>query len=231
MRKCFLLIAALLCFCVSTFAQRNPLTPYEFGQRWYFAFQGGPLYFNSDYCSRLSKEGRYIELFTIGTGVAVGYNFDAAHAIRLMGKYARKTGVCEEFVFANASPGDDPIPAYTYKFRSVQLFADYVVNFNALAEYNMPFSAKSYVGLGAGFTYDFTDPKHPEVWLTDPNLVPALNFGFLVEYDFRDSFGFYFDLGVAFYTDRYNGRERIGFPLDMDVYAQLGLIYHLPMKK
>ena len=228
MRKFILLAAALLFSAVSLFAQ---LTPYEYGHRWYFAFQGGPLYFNSDYCSRLSKEGRYGELFTVGAGVAVGYNFDDAHAIRVIGDYARKTGVCEEFVFVNADPTDDPIPAYTYKFRSINLFADYVVNYNAMAEYNTPFNAKSYFGLGVGYSFDFTDPKHPEVILTDPNLVPAFHLGLILEYDFKDSFGLFADLGTAFYFDRYNGRERIGFPLDMDVRFHLGLIYHFPLSK
>ena len=228
MRKCILLAAAMLFSAVSLFAQ---LTPYEYGHRWYFAFQGGPVYFNSDYCSRLGPEGRYGELFTIGAGAALGYNFDDARAIRVMAHYGRKTGVCEPFEFVNADPTEDPFPAYTYKFRSINVFADYVVNYNALAEYNMCFSAKNYIGLGVGYTFDFTDPKHPEVLLTDPNLVPGFHFGFLVEYDFKDGFGFYTDLGIAFYFDRYNGRPLIGFPLDMDVIAQLGIIYHIPLTK
>ena len=225
-----MLVAALLLCCVSLFAQKKPLTPYEYGQRWYFAFQGGPLYFNSDYCNRLAHEGRLLEQFTIGTSVALGYNINNAHAIRFMANYARKTGVCEEFVFYNADPNDDPLPTYTYKFRSVQCFVDYVLNYNALAEYFAPLCAKTYVGLGAAYTFDFTDPKHPEVILSSPNFVPAFNFGFIVEYDFKDSFGLYTDLGLAFYDDHYNGRPYISFPLDMDVSLQIGLIYHFPLK-
>ena len=225
MRKCVTLAAALLLGTVSLFAQTR-LTPYEYGQRWFFAFQGGPLYFNSDYCTRLSKAGRTLELFSIGAGVALGYNISDAHAIRFMGNYSRKTGVCEAFVFEDI----EPAPIYTYKFRSLNFFADHVLNYNALAENFMPFTAKTYAGLGLAYTFDFTEPGHPEVWLTDPNLVPGLHFGFLLEYDFKDGFGLYTDLGLAFYFDRYNGRERIGFPLDMEIYLQMGLIYNFPLK-
>lgn len=228
MRKCVLLAAALFFSFVPLFAQ---LTPYEFGHRWYFAFQGGVLYFNSDYCSQLPKEGRLPELFSLTAGAALGYNISDAHAIRVVCDYGRKTGVCEPFEFVNADVGDDPIPTYTYKFRSLNAFIDHVVNYNALAEYFSPFCVKSYVGAGVGYTFDFTEPKHPEVLVTDPNLVPAVHLGFIMEYDFRGGFGFYSDFGLAFYTDRYNGRERIGFPLDMDISAKLGMIYHFPLGK
>lgn len=230
MRKCVLLAAALLLSAVSLFAQKSPLTPYEYGHRWYFMFQGGPLYFNSDYCSNMWAEGRVDELLTFSTGLALGYNFDDANAIQVMANYARKTGVCEPFESDLFNSTTETIPTYTYKFRSVQCFVDYVINFNALAEYFMSFSAKCYAGLGAAYTFDFTEPEHPEVWVTDPNLVPALNFGFIVEYDFKDGFGFFLDLGLAFYTDRYNGREPISFPLEMDDSVQIGLIYHIPFK-
>lgn len=231
MKKCILLMAALLLCTASLFAQRKTLTPYEYGHRWYFAFQGGPLYFGSDYCSQLFKEGRAGELFSIGAGVALGYNITDAHEIRLFGNYSRKTGVCEPFEDPDADPKAPKIPTYTYKFRSFHVFADHLLNYNALAENNVPFTAKTYAGLGFAYTYDFTEPLHPEVWVTDPNLVPGFHFGFLLEYDFKDGFGFYSDMGLAFFLDRYNGREFISFPLDMEVGLQLGIIYHFPLSE
>ena len=231
MKKCILLTAALLLCTASLFAQTKPLTPYEYGHRWYFSFQGGGLIFNSDYCSRLFKEGRGHELVSFGAGVALGYNFSDAHGIRVFGNYSRKTGVCEAFEDPDADPKAAPIPTYTYRFSSTQLFVDYVLNYNALAENDNPFTAKSYIGPGFAYTFDFTDPGHPEVWLYDPNLVPCMNMGFIFEYDFKDAFGFFVDLGLSFYAERYNGRVSMGFPVDMESSLQVGLIYNFPLSK
>lgn len=227
MRKCFLLMAALLLSAVSLSAQ---LTPYEYGHRWYFAFQGGPVYFNSDYSNTLPNS-RLLELFSIDAAVALGYNLTDAHELRFSGSYGLRTGVCEDFYRDDYYDDGEDVPIYTYRFHSTRLSADYVLNMNALAEYNIAFSTKLYAGLGAALTYDFTEPEHPEVWVSDPNLTAAIRVGYILEYDFKDGFGLYFDNGLAFFPDRYNGREVIGFPADMEIHAHLGLIYHFPLNK
>lgn len=230
MRKCLLLLAALLLYIVPSFSQNKPLTPYEYGHRWYFAFQGGPLFFSSDYAGNLFKERRARELFSGGMGLALGYNITNEHEIRFMGNYSRKTGVCEPFDLEDIDPAAPAIPTFTYKFRSLNLFVDYILNYNALAENFVPFTGKIYTGIGASYTFDFTDPGHPEVWLTDPNLVPGFHFGIIAEYDFKDGFGLYTDMGAAFYFERYNGQPPVGFPMDFEALIQFGLIYHFPLK-
>lgn len=231
MRKCIMLAATLLLCAVPLFAQRTPLTPYEYGHRWYFVFQGGPLYFSSEYNGNLIAEGRIGELFSVGAGLGMGYNITDAHEIRFIGNYSRKTAVCEPYIPDVDDLSDVSVTTYTYKFRTINFFADYLLNYNALAENFVPFTAKIYGGLGFGYSYDFTEPGNPEVWVRDPNLVPGLNLGFILEYDFKDGFGLYSDLGAAVYYDRYNGIAPIGFPLDLEAYLQVGLIYHFPLKK
>ena len=58
-----------------------------------------------------------------------------------------------------------------------------------------------------------------------------MNMGFIFEYDFKDAFGFFVDLGLSFYAERYNGRVSMGFPVDMESSLQVGLIYHFPLSK
>ena len=221
-------MVALLLGGTSLFAQ---LTPYEYGHRWYFSVQGGSVMFTGDHSGSLYKFGSVHKMFSAGGSAALGYNITDAHEIRFAAVYGRRNDVCEPFTFEDPVTGDKETTIYTYSFRTAQLFADYVLNFNALAEYNVALTPRAYFGLGAAVTYDFSDPGHPEVWLSDPNLVPGYRMGAILEYDFPSGFGFFGDLGIAFYLDRFNGRQLTGMPVDIDLALQFGMIYHFQLAK
>ena len=229
MRKLLTFLAALVAGTTALFAQ---LTPYEYGHRWYIAVQGGAVYFNSDYSYLLKNRGMILDQFSLVGSAALGYNINDGHEIRLMGSYSKKTSVCEPFIdeAIEYDVNEEP-PIYPYTFRSVLVYIDHVLNYNGLAEYNIAFNPKTYFGLGAAYTFDFSDPGHPEVWLYERNLVPAVHFGAILEYDFPSGFGLYADLGVALFWDRYNGFDRVGFPMDLEVGPRVGMIYHFQRPK
>jgi len=216
-------MAALLLGASSLFAQ---MTPYEYGHRWNISVQGGSVLFTGDYSSQLLKQWAFHKMISTGGSMSLGYNVTDAHEVRLTAVYGRRKDVCEPFVFTDPETKEIETTTYTYNFRTAQLFVDYVLNYNALAEYNIALNPKSYYGLGAAMSYDFSEPGHPEVWLSDPNLVPAVRLGFILEYDLPSGLGFLADFGASLYWDRFNGRPRISFPVDMDLILQFGMIYH-----
>ena len=103
-----------------------------------------------------------------------------------------------------------------------------MVSFEALGEYYTAFNPKLYVGLGAtysfGFLQSWEEGEGPE--LSVRNLVPAFRFGTVLEYDFRSGLGLFADFGIPFFLDPYNGLGYSSFPLDFEIDAFLGIIYH-----
>lgn len=229
MRKLATLTAALVLCCTSLFGQ---ITPYEYGKRWNIYLQGGAVYFNSDYSDIFSKRGKLLTPTTLNGALAVGYNISDGHEVRVMASYGRRISICPNYQDNfTVYDKDGNAPLYTYSFGAAQLFVDHVLNYNGLAEYNIPLAPKTYGGVGAACSFDFTDPGQPEVWLYPVNIVPAFHFGMILEYDFPFGLGVYTDVGLAFFFDRYNGMDVINFPLDMEVGVQFGLVYHFPRAK
>jgi len=218
MRKTLLLLAALFMVATTTFAQH---TPYEYHKRWYFSAQMGPSYFVGDYTFVYHKEKRTLEPLVPAAGLALGYNMTDADELRFLFMYNKNRSTCVSLVDA----------LYPHTFRSVSFYADFVRSFNALGEYFTSFNPKMYVGLGCAYTFDFTDPHHPERVLTDPNFVPGFNFGGILEYDFRSGLGVYLDLGLMYTLDPGDGQGWVSFPLDMDVALSVGLVYHFQRSK
>ena len=224
MRKLATLIIALLWGSVALFAQ---LTPYEYGHRWYASFQAGAVYLSSDYSFIFSDRGAPLKALSPAGNITVGYNITDAHEIRIMIGFGLCNSVCPTFEDGFTSD-DGNAPLYEYSYKNVQLFVDHILNYNALAEYNIPFSPKTYVGVGAACSFGFSDPGHPEIWLYPVNFVPAFHFGALLQYDFPSGVGVYFDGGCALFTDRFNGQDMINFPLDLELVLQFGVVYHFP---
>jgi hypothetical protein len=231
-------IIALFAFAVigaATLSAQPILTPYQYRNRIFLAVQGGPSLFVSEYCNTFSNHGRGGSLFAPYGEVSLGYYFTDAHIIRVSVGYDKKN--------AALPPSGGFFP---YSFHSANLFVDYMLNYNALEEVNVPFNVMLYVGLGGGFTAGFSEPEYilnnPETqtveevkaWLptVNPiNVVPGIRVGMLFEYDLPNNLGFLFDLGAEAFTDTYNGLEPDTFPLDLQVNATFGLVYHFGKAK
>lgn len=219
MRKTLLLVAVLLLGSTSLFAQRT--TPYKYGHRWYFSVQGGPSFYDGDYTYVFRHEGRWAEPIVPDGAFSLGYNFTDAHELRFTAMYAKNRANCVSIM-------ED---LYPHTFKSASLFADYVLSFNALGEFYTEFNPKIYLGVGGAYTFEFSDPHHPTMVLTDPNLVPGFNFGTIMEYDFPSGLGLFADLGFMFLIDPGDGQGWIYFPLDMDIALNFGIVYHFKRSK
>ena len=218
MRKTLLLFVTLLLGTTSLFAQR---TPYEYHNRWYFSMQGGPTFFNGDYSFVYFKKGLGIQTFSPFGSVALGYNITDADELRFKASYARHNAMLVTYE-------DD---YYAYSFRKASLFADYVLSFNALGEYYTALNPKFFVGLGLASGFDFNDYDELPGVFPYLTLMPALNFGMLLEYDFPSGFGFVSDLDFHFYLDPFDGQGWNGFPLDIGVELSFGIVYRFKRSK
>lgn len=210
-------ILGLLLLGATSLSARFYTTPYQFGHRWNIAFQGGALFFVGEYSESYGQNSRGWEQFTWQAGVSLGYSFTNAHEMRINVNYAR--------------PNSAGLPYggfYPYSFRSIHGFVDYLLNFNGLAEEDQGFNPRIYVGLGAAYTWEPSAFEHPFQELREPNIVPAVRLGTVLEYDTTKGVGFFLDLGVEGFTDWYNCQEPVSFPLDIHLKATLGMIIHFP---
>ena len=215
MRTVLTLLSALALSAGVLHAQHH-LTPYEYGHGAALSVQGGPLFFYGEYSNLLGDYGQAGKMFAPFGEVSFSYFFNDAISLRTSASYGlRKTGVLEP------SAG-----FYPYQFDVVQLFADYVVNFYTLGEYYIAFNPLLYVGLGAAGSFGFSDPGHPYLTLHPRNLVPGFRLGGILEYDFRNGTGVFTDLGLEWFTDRYNGQDPDSFPIDMNIRLGFGVIWH-----
>lgn len=221
MRKLALVLALLLLGATALPAQVD--TPYKYGKRWNIALFGGPAVFASDYTTLLIDHYQSGELFSLMGGAWLGYNITSGHQIRFMANYSRKSGALP------LSYG-----YYPYSFRTTQVYGDYMLNFNGLGEDYWPFSPQLYVGVGVAGSYDFRTSwldEERDALLTRLNIVPTFHYGVVLEYDFRNGLGLFLDVSMAYYLDTYNGLGYIDFPLDYEIDAAFGLIYHFKTNK
>lgn len=221
-RKIVLLAAALLTAfaCLAGTPGRSPISPFQYGHRWYFALQGGATTLFAENADSFSANGQAWDRAGYFGQLSIGYNLSDGYDIRLSGAYTNNSSAL--------------IPYggfYPYRFNAFQLFVDGVVNFHGLAEYNVSFSPKVYVGLGAAFTNGFSTPEHPFQYTEEPNLVPGFRFGGILEFDAPGGFGWFIDAGFEFFTDWYNGVDPVDFPFDITPKLSLGIIYHFPAAK
>lgn len=193
------------------------VSPYEYGHRWYVSLQGGPAYFNGDWSFVYrEKQGEWMTPVTPAFGISAGYSVANGHELRLTASGGKKMATCISYDYE----------LYPYTFHSVSLLADYVLAFMSLEENFAPFSPKLYAGVGAAYTYNFTDPDHPERKVHDSNWAGCANFGTILEYNFRFGLGLFTDIGLLFMGDPYDGQGWHNFMLDMEVGWNIGIVYH-----
>lgn len=222
MRKIVALIAALLLTTLAFATKPLPArySPYQYGHRWYFSLQGGPAMLATEHIDSYSKNGRGWDALSWQGALCFGYYFSDACDLRISGTYGYNADAC--------APYKD---FYPYHFHAAHLFADIMLNLTALAEYNIPFNPKLYLGVGGAYTFGFTEVNHPYEVLYYPNLTPAVRLGSIFEFNSRSGWGWFLDLGAEAFTDWYNGQETEAFPLDIAYKVSLGIVYHFPSKQ
>ena len=221
-RKIVLLAAALLTsvLCLAGTPSRSPISPFQYGHRWYFALQGGATTLMGENADSYSANGQVWDRVGYSGQLTIGYNLSDGYEIRLSGSYNNNAGALLPYA-----------GFYPYRFNAYHVFVDGVVNFHGLAEYNVAFSPKVYVGLGGAFTNGFKkqfEQNHPYQYTEEPNLVPGFRFGGIFEFDAPGGFGWFIDAGFEFFTDWYNGLDPADFPFDITPKLSLGIVYHFP---
>ena len=221
-RKIVLLLAALLLSTTALMARSLPdrYSPYQYSHRWFMSLQAGPALFVAENMNSYSAYGKAFDSISWHAALSFGYNFNDAWALRIAGVYGYNAGAL--------SPREQ---LYPYRFHAAHVFADMILDYNALAEYNVPFNFKTYAGLGAAYTFGFSKTDHPYIVPDSPNFSPAVRLGAIIEYDYKGGFGWFMDLGAEGYSDWYNGLEPAGFPFEVAFKLSLGIIYHFPLAK
>lgn len=221
MRKFALILALLLAGATALHAQVG--TPYKYGHRWSIAAFGGSMVFNGDYSTQFVDHHMVEEFFSALGGLALWYNLTDGYELRFSANYSKKAGV--------VSPDYGFLP---YTFRSINGYADFVVNYRGLGEYYTAFIPRLYVGTGLSYTYGFNrswiDGEDMPV-LSEKNYAPSFHLGFQVEYAFPSGFGLIFDMGVASFLDPYNGLAYNDFPIDFEFDTWFGVVYHFKLPK
>ena len=221
MRKIAAVVVALMVATMAFAAKPRlkPVSPYQYGHRWYISLQGGPMISVGEFSSSFSENGHGWDLLSWHGALSLGYNFNDAWDLRISGSYSYNPGALNPYA------GFHP-----YHFQAAHLFADAIINFNGLAEYNISFNPKVYMGLGAAYTHSFTATDHPFQTLSPRNVVPGVRLGGIAEFDSPNGFGWFIDLGAEGFFDWYNGQAPEGFLLDMEFKLSFGIIYHFPLK-
>lgn len=231
MRKSAALILAVVCSVLSLRAQDGYKTLVPFSE--YVSVQVGEMMSYGEnaftYLDNSSGSDLFHPIIAINAGRGFGDIFEG----RISLSYGKNSGACNSL--NTASRG-----FYPYTFKSVNLFGDLVLkglNQRFAANRFGVFFPKIYVGIGAGYSFDFSDPKHPWQDIEDSNFAFGVRMGFIGEYDFSPHWGVYFDLCVEGFTDMYNGLRPTeadqdlyedgyaGFPMDLRAMASFGVIY------
>ena len=216
-RKIILLLVAFLLAVPGNCAKprMKAMSPYQYGHRWYISTQIGPQFLPAENVNSYSKNGQVWKLFSPFAGVALGYNINDVWDLRVAGTYGHHVGAC--------APTNG---FYPYSFKVADAFLDATVNGNAMGENYSRGCFKTYMGVGAAYTFGFSKVDHPYQVVEGPNLVPGFRFGIIMEYDSPGGFGWFVDMGLEFFGDWYNGLEPYKIPFDMNMKLSFGLIYH-----
>lgn len=217
LRKILLLLTAILltvpAFCAKP--RTRAVSPYQYGGRWYISAQIGPQFLPAENIDSYWKFGKGWKIFSPFAGMSLGCNINDVWDLRLAGNYGYHVGACNPY-------GE----FFPYNFKVVSAFLDASVNCYAMGENYDPNTFKLYMGLGAGYTFGFSEVDHPYQVVQGPNLVPGFRFGGIWEFDTPGGFGWFIDLGLEFFGDWYNGLEPIKFPIDVNMKLSFGILYH-----
>ena len=224
-------IFAILLFGVVSLSAQNAFVGGH--NAWTFAIQGGPIYSLNENGFSYRENGRGWDLFTLQGSAAIGYEFTQGLGVRVSVGYGKNMGAAN--VRQTAAGG-----FYPYSFKSINGFVDGTLDLNGNYAKVRAFRPRLYAGLGMGYTYDFTDSKHPwqEAYITKTNYVFGFRGGFIAEYDFTSWFGIFADLCGEAYKDNYNGLQPsqsdqdqykgyAGFPLDLRGMLSFGVIFRI----
>ena len=94
MRKIALLLAAMLLSATVLSARPHPdrYSPYQYGYRWYFSFQGGPVLSFTDNIQTYGQNGQAWDMLCWHAALSFGYNFTDAWDLRISGAYGYNAG-------------------------------------------------------------------------------------------------------------------------------------------
>ena len=237
MHKFLTCCAALLIGATALFAQN----PYDYSEKWNVSITGGGLFSGNENYFSYKDHGRFYDLINWQGAVSVGYDFSKYFGTRVWVGYGKNAGA-GNVKQTNFGEGHGFFP---YTFKSINPFADAILNITGLAEEITPLTTKFYAGIGLGYSWDMTRSKrnmwpdgiHPLQQPTENNLAFGFRLGAMVEYNLHENLGLLVDLNAEAYVDNFNGirpyeheideREGYaGFPLDLRAYASVGLIYH-----
>ena len=231
MRKSAVLILALLCSVLSLRAQGGYKTLVPYSE--YVSVQVGEMFSYGENAFTYIDNSAGSDLFHPVFAIAAGRGFGNVFEGRVSLSYGKNSGACNSL--NTAARG-----FYPYTFRSLNLFGDVVlkgINQRFATNRFSVFFPKIYVGVGVGYSFDFSDPRHPWQDVSENNFALGVRMGFIGEYDFSPHLGVYFDICAEGFTDLYNGLRPTeadqdlyeegyaGFPMDVRGMVSFGVTY------
>ena len=192
----------------------------ESRNKFFVTIQGGGLLSLNENFRAYGDEGKNSDLLTGQGSASFGYQITPVSGVRLWAGYGNNRSAC--------NTKETEVPGfYPYKFNSINVFVDYVMDLSGFSENDWSFVPKLYAGLGIGNTSGFKK--------TSDNTVIGLRAGLILEYMVSQSFGILVDLGGEIYNDNYNGINPgkevsesgdKNIPLDARGLASLGVAIH-----
>lgn len=247
MRKLLTFSAALILgasmLCAQEYGTYNP------AGRWYVSVQGGPMYQSNENAFAYRYKDVGSKLITYNAGLSIGYNFDEIYGVRATVEYGLNRSA------GNYYESNKKFYPYEFKSVSAfaDLIID-INGLNAVDRafapklyaglgYGRSFGFSKPDGYGEPYQSSWQGPLHPWQDNGDEMKYPSNNFGFrfggIAEFDLKCGLGLFLDCALEAYTDWFNGlRPRIsdepatgngtgiaGFPFDLRVPVQVGLLY------
>lgn len=221
MKKIFLVLA-LLAGCLSLDAKsdddQKPL---------YISVQGGTAINVYENYFTIASSDR--SMFTWQGAVAVGYDIIQGITLRLQLESGKNIGACN--VLQTSGGG-----FYPYNFYNVNGFADVILDLKGRQRMEDAFRPKLVGGVGAAYTFGFTDSGHPWQVVEKDNLAFGFRLGGIAEYNLNSSMAIFAEFTGEFFSDGYNGlqpskkdKEQFtgypGLPLDVRGLLSVGMLY------
>lgn len=209
----------------------------ESRNKFFITIQGGGLLSLNENFRAYGDEGKNSDLLTGQGSASFGYQITPVSGVRLWAGYGNNRSACNK----EETSGHR---FYPYKFNSVNVFVDYVMDLSGFSENDWSFVPKLYAGLGVGNSFGFKktpdnpapgDLLHPFQNIKDKNTVIGLRAGLILEYMVSQSFGILADFSGELYMDGFNGQNPgkevspsgdKNFPLDARGLASLGVAIH-----
>lgn len=218
MKKIFSVAFALTILSIATLSAKD-------FKNFFFAVQGGPTFSINENGQTYFDNNKALDLLKFQGAASVGYYFNPRYGLRLYGEYSQ-----------NASAGNVQETSaggfWPYTFNSGICYVDWIINGGDVSA-PKAFNWRPYFGIGAAYSFGFTENNHPWQDYTVKNLCYAFRYGVILEYVFGDTFGIFLDGSHEWFSDNYNGMapkggdgKALGFPFDMKLNASLGIALH-----